>query len=76
MLPVFYFLYFVYYTPHAYRNTYPSRVSCLLQKKLGNQYPVGRIPDSFRKYGCTTLNTNYYKFIYYDEIIIAQKHQG
>ena len=43
----------------------------LLQAKLGNQYPVGRILDSLRKYGCVDLDANYYKFVYYDKIMEA-----
>lgn len=41
----------------------------LLQAKLGNCYPVGTILDSLRKYGCTTMDTNCHKFIYYDEVM-------
>lgn len=43
----------------------------LLQAKLGNQFPVGMILDSLRKYGCVDLDTNYYKFIYYDKVMEA-----
>lgn len=43
----------------------------LLQAKLGNQYPVGMILDSLRKYGCVDLDANYYKFIYYDKVMEA-----
>lgn len=43
----------------------------LLQAKLGNQYPVGTLLDSLRKYGCVNLDTNHYQFIYYDKIIEA-----
>jgi len=41
----------------------------LLQTKLGNQYPVGRIIDSLRKYNCTKIDVNIYQFLYYDEIL-------
>lgn len=41
----------------------------LLQSKLGNKYPVGKILDSLRKYGCINLDSNYFQFTYYDEII-------
>lgn len=43
----------------------------LLQAKLGNQYPVGTILDSLRKYGCVNLDANCYKFIYYDKVMEA-----
>lgn len=43
----------------------------LLQAKLGNQYPVGRILDSLRKYNCTKIDVNIYQFLYYDEILKA-----
>lgn len=41
----------------------------LLQTKLGNKYPVGKILNSLRKYNCTNLDTNLWKFVYYDEIL-------
>ena len=41
----------------------------LLQAKLGNEYPVGRILDSLRKYSCTKIDTNQYQFVHYDEIL-------
>ena len=41
----------------------------LLQTKLGNKYPVGKILNSLRKYNCTNLDTNLWQFIYYDEIL-------
>lgn len=43
----------------------------LLQAKLGNRYPVGTILNSLRKYGCTSMHANYYKFIYYDKVMEA-----
>lgn len=43
----------------------------LLQTKLGNKYPVGRILDSLRKYNCTKLDISTYQFLYYDEILEA-----
>ena len=43
----------------------------LLQAKLGNQYPVGNILDSLRKYNCTKIDVNIYQFLYYDEILKA-----
>ena len=41
----------------------------LLQAKLGNQYSAEKLLNSLRKYGCINMDTNYYKFIYCDEII-------
>lgn len=41
----------------------------LLQAKLGNQYPAGRILDSIRKYNCVQIDKNIYQFLYYDEIL-------
>lgn len=41
----------------------------LLQAKLGNHYPVGKIIESLRKYNCTQIDTILYKFLYYDEIL-------
>lgn len=43
----------------------------LLQTKLGNQYPVGKILDSLRKFNCTKIDVNIYQFLYYDEILEA-----
>jgi len=43
----------------------------LLQTRLGNQYPVGKIIDSLRKYNCTKIDVNIYQFLYYDEILKA-----
>lgn len=41
----------------------------LLQIKLENKYPVGKILDSIRKYNCTKIDIGTYQFIYYDEIL-------
>ena len=41
----------------------------LLQAKLGNNYPAGKIIRSLRKYNCTQIDTTLYKFLYYDEIL-------
>lgn len=41
----------------------------LLQAKLGNKYPVGKIITSLKKYCCVPLGTNQYQFTYYDEIL-------
>jgi transposase len=43
----------------------------LLQAKLGNPYPVGKLLDSLRKYSCINLDSNYYQFVYYDEVLEA-----
>lgn len=41
----------------------------LLEKKLGDNYPTGKILDSLKKYNCTHLDANTWQFTYYDEII-------
>lgn len=41
----------------------------LLQTKLGNNYAVGRIIESLRKYNCIPLDKSTYQFTYYDEIL-------
>jgi hypothetical protein len=41
----------------------------LLQAKMDNRYPVGRILDSLRKYNCTRIDVNIHQFLYYDEIL-------
>lgn len=41
----------------------------LLQARLGNHYPVGRIIESLKKYCCIPLDTNNYQFTYFDEIL-------
>ena len=43
----------------------------LLQVKLGNNYPVGRILKSLRKYNCVNIGTNIWQFVYCDDIIKA-----
>lgn len=43
----------------------------LLQAKLETSYPAGKIITSLKKYCCTPLDVNLYKFVYYDEIIDA-----
>ena len=44
---------------------------CLLQAKLDNQFPVGRVLDSLRSYNCVQIDRSMYQFIYYDEILAA-----
>jgi hypothetical protein len=41
----------------------------ILQAKLGNRYPVGRIVNSLKKYTCVPLDTNHYQFTYYDNVL-------
>ena len=41
----------------------------LLQAKLDNKYPVGRIIKSLKDYCCVPLDTNHYQFTYFDEIL-------
>lgn len=41
----------------------------LLQAKLNNKFPVGKVLDSLRNYNCVQIDKNIYQFIYYDEII-------
>jgi hypothetical protein len=43
----------------------------LLQAKLGNLFPVGRILNSLKKYNCTKIDIGTYQFLYHDEIISA-----
>ncbi len=43
----------------------------LLQAKLDNSYPVGKIISSLKSYCCVPLDTNKYQFTYYDEILEA-----
>jgi hypothetical protein len=41
----------------------------ILQAKLGNKYPVGKIISALKKYTCIPIDTNTYQFTYYDEVI-------
>ena len=41
----------------------------LLEKKLDGKYQAGRIIDSLKKYNCTKLHTNLWRFTYYDAVI-------
>ena len=43
----------------------------LLEKRLGEKYPVGQILNSLRKYNCIPLDKNIYRFVYYDEILAS-----
>lgn len=41
----------------------------LLEIELDHKYSVDRMIDSLKKYNCTHLDKNIYKFLYKDEII-------
>lgn len=41
----------------------------LLQAKLNNKYPVGKMLEALRKYRCTKIDSNLYQFIYYDPVL-------
>lgn len=41
----------------------------LLQAKLDNKYPAGRILNSLKNYCCVPLDTNNYQFTYFDGIL-------
>ena len=41
----------------------------LLQAKLGNKYPVGKIINALKKYSCIPIDSNNYQFIYYDDVL-------
>ena len=41
----------------------------LLQAKLDNKYPAGRIIKSLRNYCCVPLDINNYRFTYFDEVL-------
>lgn len=43
----------------------------LLQVKLDNRFPVGRILDSLRSYNCVQIDSSTWQFTYYDEILGA-----
>lgn len=43
----------------------------LLQGKLKNGYPVGKLINSLKSYCCIPIDTNLYQFTYYDEILDA-----
>jgi transposase len=43
----------------------------LLQGKLENRFPVGKIIDSLKKYSCVQIDSNLYQFTYYDELLDA-----
>lgn len=41
----------------------------LLQAKLDNSFPVGKIIHALKNYCCIPIDTNTYQFTYYDEIL-------
>lgn len=41
----------------------------LLQTKLENKYPVGKIIDSLKSYCCVPLDKNTYQLTYYDNVL-------
>jgi len=41
----------------------------LLEKRLGEKYPVGQVLEALRNYSCTLIDKNIYQFTYYDEIM-------
>ena len=41
----------------------------LLQTKLDNKFPVGKIIHALKSYCCIPVDTNTYQFTYYDEIL-------
>ncbi|MFD1403025.1 IS1634 family transposase [Robinsoniella peoriensis] len=41
----------------------------LLQTKLENKYPVGKIIDALKKYCCVPIDTNTYQLTYYDKVL-------
>lgn len=43
----------------------------LLQAKLENKYPVGKIIESLKKYVCVPLDATNYQFTYFDEVLSA-----
>lgn len=43
----------------------------LLQAKLENKYPVGKMLQSLRKYNCVPIDGSTYQFVYFDEILQA-----
>jgi len=43
----------------------------LLQARLANKYPIGKILNSLRKYNCVNIGANIWQFLYYDEILEA-----
>jgi len=47
----------------------------LLQARLANKHPIGKILNSLRKYNCVNVGANIWQFLYYDEILEAYGHE-
>jgi len=43
----------------------------ILQAKLENKYPVGKILHALRKYSCVQIDANTYQFVYFDKVLRA-----
>ncbi len=43
----------------------------LLQVKLENKFPAGKIINALRKYSCVSIDANNYQFVYFDEVLRA-----
>jgi transposase len=43
----------------------------ILQSKLENKYPIGKILQALRKYSCVQIDANTYQFVYFDKILRA-----
>jgi hypothetical protein len=41
----------------------------LLQARLANKHPIGKVLNSLRKYNCANVGTNNWQFLYYYEIL-------
>jgi hypothetical protein len=41
----------------------------LLQARLANKHPIGKVLNSLRKYNCANVGANNWQFLYYDEIL-------
>ncbi|TCS71588.1 IS1634 family transposase [Muricomes intestini] len=41
----------------------------ILQAKLQNKYPVGKMLQALRKYSCIRIDANTYQFVYFDEVL-------
>jgi len=41
----------------------------LLEIKLGNKFPLGKILDALKKYNCVKIGSNLWQFVFYNEII-------
>ena len=66
---------YVWTTPHImahFSTCFTALVLIrLLEIKLNNRYPVGKIIDSLRNYNCVQIDKNIHQFLHYDEILGA-----